>query len=187
MTNNKLVAAALAGALIAPTIVHAQAAAPAPTTTPTAAGVAVGAKVFDSAGVEVGAIEKVDGDSVVVAIGTLRATLAKSAFAVAPGGVSVAATKAQLETALAAAKAQAGDSLSAALVADAEVKSQDGAVVGTIKEVNGDQVVLDRPDGAVSLARQFFSTGANGLTLRMTAAQLDAAAKAAQPASAPTG
>lgn len=185
MTKSKLVAAALISAFIAPGIVQAQATNPtnpAPAAAPATAGVAAGAKVFDSAGVEVGTIEKVEGDNVVVAIGANRATLAKSAFASAPGGVSVAATKAQLDSALAAASAQAGATLDAALVANAEVKSQDGAVVGKIKEVNGDQVVLERPDGPVSLARQFFSSEGNGLTLRMTAAQLDAAAKAAQPA-----
>jgi hypothetical protein len=187
--KTRFVATALFGALMIPAAAQAKAPAPAtPAGAPantgqaTAADIVAGTKVFDSQGVEIGQIEAVQGDNVVIAAGANRATLAKSAFAKAAAGVSVNATKAQLDAAVADASAKAGASLDTALVANAEVKSQDGAVVGTVKQVQGDQVILDRPDGAVSLTRQFFAADASGLTLRMTAAQLDAAAKAAQPA-----
>jgi hypothetical protein len=187
--KTRFVATALFGALMIPAAAQAKAPAPAaPAGAPantgqaTAADIVAGTKVFDSQGVEIGQIEAVQGDNVVIAAGANRATLAKNAFAKAPAGVSVNATKAQLDAAVADASAKAGASLDTALVANAEVKSQDGAVVGTVKQVQGDQVILDRPDGAVSLTRQFFAADASGLTLRMTAAQLDAAAKAAQPA-----
>lgn len=179
------IATALFGALLVPAAAlaaPATAPAAAPAGPATAADIVTGAKVFDSQGAEIGSVESVQGDNVVVAAGAHRATLTKSAFAKSAAGLSVNATKAQLEAAMADASAKAGASLDTALVANAEVKSQDGAVVGTIKQVQGDQVILDRPDGAVSLTRQFFAADASGLTLRMTAAQLDAAAKAATPA-----
>lgn len=187
--KSNYIATALLGALLVPAAAQAKAPAPAPQAAASApAGasaavdVAAGTKVFDSQGVEIGTIESVQGDNVVVTAGANRATLAKSSFAKSAAGVSVNATKAQLDAAVAEASAKAGASLDTALVANAEVKSQDGAVVGTVKQVQGDQVILDRPEGAVSLTRQFFAADASGLTLRMTAAQLEAAAKAAQPA-----
>ncbi len=201
--NKTQIAAAVLGAMLIPAAAHAQAAgqtqtqaqartqAQAPAGAPAAApatpaagaavNVAVGAKVFDSQGAQVGTVESVQNDMAVVNTGTARATLATSAFAAKADGLSINATRAQLEAAVADAAAKAGATLDAALVADAQVKSQDGAVVGTIKEVTGEQVILARPEGAVALTRQFFTADASGLTLRMTAAQLDAAAKAAQP------
>ena len=125
--------------------------------TPGAASISAGTTVYDSQGVSVGTIESVSGDNVVLAIGESRATLASSAFATGPKGVTINTTKAQLEAAVAKATAQNDASLDTALAVGADVQSKDGVVVGKVKSVAGDQVVLDRPAGAVTLAKQFFT------------------------------
>ena len=184
-------AAALLSAAALPFGTAALATAPAPSAppaasaaTPASATVTAGATVYDSQGVAVGTIESVSGDNVVLAIGESRATLASSAFATGPKGVTINTTKAQLETAVAQATAKNDASLNTALAVGADVQSKDGVVVGKVKSVAGDQVVLDRPAGAVTLAKQFFTSGTSGLTIALSAAELEAAAKAA---SAPAG
>ena len=163
----------------------AQPAAPAAATAAPASGaVAVGATVYDSQGVSVGTIESISGGNVVLAIGESRATLASSAFATGAKGVTINTTKAQLEAAVAQASAKNSASLDSALAVGADVQSKDGVVVGKVKSVAGDEVVLDRPAGAVTLAKQFFTSGASGLTIALSAAELEAAAKAA---TAPAG
>lgn len=159
-------------------------AAPAATAAPASGAVAVGATVYDSQGVSVGTIESISGGNVVLAIGESRATLASSAFATGPKGVTINTTKAQLEAAVAQASAKNSASLDSALAVGADVQSKDGVVVGKVKSVAGDEVVLDRPAGAVTLAKQFFTSGASGLTIALSAAELEAAAKAA---TAPAG
>lgn len=54
-------------------------------------------------------------------------------------------------------------------------------VVGTIKEVNGDQVVIDRASGPVSLTKKAFASGPQCLVISLTAAEFDATAKAISP------
>lgn len=179
-----------ATAFAAPPATTAQPTAPAGTSAPAGAGapaaasIAAGATVYDSQGVSVGTIESVSGDNVVLAIGASRATLASSAFASGAKGVTVNTTKAQLEAAIAQATAQNSASLDTALAVGADVQSKDGVVVGKVKSVAGDEVVLDRPAGAVTLAKQFFTSGTAGLTIALSAAELEAAAKAA---TAPAG
>ena len=175
-------ATALIGALLVPAGALAQAA-PAPAAA--AASLAVGGMVYDPQGGEVGTIESVSGEAVVVNTGANRATLPKSAFGSGAKGPTVNATKAQLDAAVAQVAAKTDAALDAALVAGAPVLGKAGSPVGTIKEVNGDNILLDRPSGPVTLTKQFFAAGANGLTLKLTAAELDAAAKAASGDAAP--
>ncbi len=180
-------ASAVAAALIVPAAAQAQApaAAPAATTASTAATLATGAKVYDPQGAEIGTIEAVSGGNVVVNTGTNRATLASTAFGTSAKGPTLNTTRADLDAAVLAASAQASAATKAALVAGAEVRGKSGTVVGKIKEVQGDNVVLDREAGAIALTSQYFTTDANGLVLTMTAAELDAAAAAATTSSAP--
>lgn len=179
---------ALAAMLVAPVAAHAQAdaATAAPAASTAGASLTVGAKVYDPQGAEIGTIENVSGGNVVVNTGTNRATLASTAFGTSPKGATLNTTRAQLDAAVAAASAKASTATKAALVAGAQVRGEGGAVVGTVKEVEGDNVVLDREAGPVALTSQFFTTDANGLVLTMTAAELDAAAKAAGASAAAT-
>lgn len=180
-------ASALATALIVPAAAHAQTPAPtAPASSSAAASLTVGAKVFDPQGAEVGTIESVSGGNVVINTGTNRATLASNSFGTSAKGPTLNTTRAELDQAVVAASAQANTATKAALVAGAEVRGKAGEVVGKVKEIQGDNVVLDRDAGPVALTSQYFTTDANGLVLTMTAAELDAAAKAAGAAASTT-
>lgn len=145
---------------------------------------APGAAVFDPQGGEVGRIESISGDTVILDTGASKATLPKSAFGTSAKGPSVNATKAQIDTMVAAANAKATAALDAALVPGAEIRGKAGAVVGTVKELTADGVVIDRQAGPVTLTKKAFTLAQGTLTIAMTAAELDAAAKAAstQPA-----
>lgn len=79
-----------------------------PAAAPATPEVAAGTVVYDSQGVEIGKIESVTGDSVVLAVGENRATLNKSAFGTGAKGVSLNTTKAQVEAAIAEAAAKSG-------------------------------------------------------------------------------
>lgn len=180
------------GAAMLPAAAIAQTSSAAPpadaaSATNAAAGVTVGATVYDPQGSEVGTVESVSGGNVVVNTGTNRATLAATSFGKGAKGPTVSATKAQLDAAVADASAKAKTAVRAALVPDAEVRGKDGAVVGKVKAVNGDNVVLDRAAGPVTVPSQYFTTSQNGLALTISAAELDnaAAVASANPGTAP--
>lgn len=170
-------AIAILGASLLPSAAIAQAAS-APATAP---ALTTGTVVYDPQGSEVGKIESVSGETIVLDTGTAKATLPKSAFGAGAKGPSINATKAQVEQLVAASVAKADESFSAALVPGAEVRGKSGALVGTIKEVTGEQIVIDRPTGPVSLPKKAFAMGPSGLTISLTVEELDAAAKAATP------
>lgn len=146
-----------------------------------AATVAVGGTIFDPQGGEVGKIVSMTGDAVVVDTGTNKATLPKSAIGTGPKGPIIAMTKAQIDEQVAAANQKASAAVEAAMVASAPVKGKAGGAIGTVKEVKGDQVIVARSAGSVALPKTAFGLGADGLFISMTAAELDAATKAAAP------
>lgn len=170
------------GAAILPTAVIAQAA---PAAAQSGVSLTVGTTVYDPQGGEVGKIESVVGENAIVDTGTNKATLPKSAFGTGAKGPVISATKAQLDALVTASAAKADAALTAALVPGAEVRGKSGALVGTVKEVNGDQVVLDRPGGLVTLLKPAFAAGPNGLVISITAAELEAAAKATSSQATP--
>lgn len=142
---------------------------------------APGTTIYDTQGGEVGKIDSMTNDVVVVDTGTHKAALPKSAFGSGAKGPTITITKAQIDEQVAAAAQKAAAALEAALVVGAEVKGKAGAPIGTIKEVTAEHVVIDRAAGPVSLSRKAFGVGAQGLFISMTAAELDAAAKPAVP------
>lgn len=75
---------------------------------------------------------------------------------------------------------------SASIAPGATVYDQSGAVVGTIKAVDGQFATLATASSTVKLPLSSFGTGDKGPLLGMTAAQVDAAASAAAPAPAQT-
>lgn len=185
--KTKFAIAALAAVAISPLAAHAQTGATPTAPAAPAAGAAptVGAKVFDATGGAVGTIEKVDAANAVVFTGTKRATLPLAAFAKNDKGLVISMTQTELNAAVAAAETQASGSLDAALVADAQVKSKDGAVVGTITKVEGDNVTIALTDGGpVTVTKQYLTAGAGGLALAMNAAEFRAAVSAASQGSA---
>lgn len=162
-------------AILVPGAALAQAPAPAGPT------LSVGATIYDPQGGEAGKIDSITNDAVVIDTGTHKATLPKSAFGSSAKGPAITITKAQIDAQVATALDKAAGELNAALVPGAEVRGKAGVVVGTIKEVNGDQVVIDRASGPVSLTKKAFATGPQGLIISLTVAELDAAARAALP------
>lgn len=182
-----LIAAAIAAASLAPVAALAQAgaasAAPAPT---------VGAKVYDPQGGEVGTVESVQGGVVTVNTGTARAGLPTSAFASREKGLTIGMNKAQIEAAVTGAAAQTSAAKDAALAVNAQVKSSDGVVLGTISKIEGDDVTVQLSNGSsVVLKKSYLGLVNNALTLGMTAdafskqAQASATAQAGNDAAAP--
>ncbi len=173
--KKSLIAALLMGAFMTPGVALAQDAAEA-----SAPSLAVGATVYDSQGGEVGTIEKVAGQAVIVYTGTNRATLGANAFVKGPKGPVIGMTKAQLDAAVEQAAAKADAAMAAALVPEAEIRSQDDVVVGKVEKIDGDDVIVALEDGAITLKKEHLTTDANGLKLFMTAAQFHAAVDAAK-------
>ncbi len=185
--KKSLIAAALAASAMVPMSAFAQAAsAPAATAPAATAAPTVGAKVYDTAGAEVGTVEKVDGANAVVFTGTKRATLPGTAFAKNDKGLVIAMTQAQLNAAVTAAESKTAGAMDAALVADAPIKSKDGVAVGTVQKVEGDNVTVALTDGnPVTITKQYLTVGANNaLTLTMNATEFKSAVTAATQSSA---
>ena len=195
--KKSLVAAALVSVTFSPLAAFAQSSstATAPAATAAAAAPAVGAKVFDPQGAEVGSIEKVDGANAVVYTGTKRATLPLSAFAKNDKGLLISMSQTQLNEAVAAAEAQTTSAMDSKLAADAPIKSKDGAAVGKVQKVEGNNVTITMADGnPVTLTKQYLTVGADGtLALTMNSTEFKSAVAAASqtapssPASAKAG
>jgi len=163
---------AILGAVLSPSLALAQAAPAAAAGSALSAGV----MVYDPQGGEVGKIESVASDSVVLDTGSNKATLPKSAFASGAKGPTVNATKAQIDALVAASAAKASAALDASLIPGAQVRGKAGTVIGSVKEVAGDQVILERSNGGpVSLNKRAFTAGPSGLSITMTAGELEAA------------
>lgn len=141
----------------------------------------VGAMTYDPQGGEVGKIESISNDAIVINTGASKAALPKSAFGTNAKGPMVTMTKAQIDEQVAASAQKSAAALEAAMVVGAEVKGKAGTLVGTIKEVKPDLIVIARTAGPVSLTKKAFGLGAQGLFISLTAAELDAAAKQAKP------
>ena len=101
-------------------------------------------------------------------------------------GLLVSMTRDQLDAAVAAATAKAQGTLDAALVAGAAVNSSDGQALGKITSVSPEGLVtVQRESGSFALKKDMFTTDAQGVVLRLTLAQIEAAI-AKQQASAAT-
>lgn len=137
----------------------------------------VGTKVFGSDGGEVGTVQRVDGGNVVIDLGTVTAALPASAIGEGEKGATIGWTKAELEAELNKASAGAAAALAAALVADAEVYSSDKVLLGKVKEITADDlVVVELASGPASLPKQQMALQDGKLTFLATAAAVEAAA-----------
>jgi hypothetical protein len=163
-------APAPAAAATAPATAAAAATAPA-TAAPTA--VAAGQAVVDTAGAPVGTIEAVNNGVATLSTGTTKVGVPVTSFAMGPKGPVIGLTKAEIE----AKAAQATQALN--VTVGAEVKDTSGAKVGTVKAVNGDLVTVASATASADLGNCALAPGQNGLVIGMTAAQFEAAAKAA--------
>lgn len=148
----------------------------------------VGTKVFDSAGADLGTITSVQGANVVVDLGAgKQVTLPNSAFGKLEQGPTIGATKAQVIAAVDQAAAGSDAKVAAALQPGADVQSAKGAaIVGKVKLVEADGVVLTTATGDVKLPRNAFFVGQSGLATSFTAEQFAAAVAQATATPAPT-
>lgn len=177
--KTSLIAAAIIAAGLSPVAAMAQESAAA-TVAPT-----VGAKVYDAAGDDVGAVEAVSGDIITVNTGLARAGLPVSAFVMRDKGLTIGMTKAELESAVLGQKAEADAAKEKAMVADAPIKSVDGKVLGTVSKTEGDDVTMLLVDGngaTVLFKKENIGLTADGsLAIGMTAEAFAQAISAPAP------
>lgn len=143
-----------------------------------AAAPTVGATVYDAQGAEVGKIESVANGNAVVFTGTSRATIPLASFGSSPKGPTLGMTRAQLDEAASKTAAAATEQLRARLTPGTEVRGTAGAVVATVKALDGDNVVLTTSKGEVRVAITGVGVSAQGVFIGMTQAQFDAAVAA---------
>jgi preprotein translocase subunit YajC len=175
---NSLFLTSLCLGLAVPAAAQAPSAAPAP-----AAGAAinVGMAVKDTQGGDVGTVTKVEPGFVVVKTDKHEVRLPSRSFTPNNGVLLFGMTRDQLnaetEQALAAAAAK--------IAPGAAVSDTSGGAVGTIAAVDPQFVTVKLASGSqVRLPRSAVAPGPNGVVVGSTAAQLEAAARAAAPAAA---
>jgi preprotein translocase subunit YajC len=141
---------------------------------PAAAAVTAGAVVKDTKGGEVGTIQRVEGDQLILKTDRHEVRLPVSSFTATDSGALFGMTRdqlnAEIEKTLAAGEAQ--------IVAGATVKGAAGATVGTIEAVDAQFVTIKLASGiSVRLPRTAVAGGPDGPVTGMTAEQIEAAAK----------
>jgi hypothetical protein len=155
--------------------------APAPPPPPVATTFEVGMAVVDSQGGAVGTITAVSADTLTVKTARHQAELPKSSLTISEGKALFGMTQAELEASIErtlAAKAEA------ALKVGATVKGKDGASVGTIDALDAGNVTIRLASGPrISIPRSGIAVDAEGNgAIGLTAAELEAQIRAAQPA-----
>lgn len=135
----------------------------------------VGGTVYDAQGGTVGTIASTDGTNAVVDTGTVKAAIPLTSFGTGSNGPVLAMTKAELEAAAGQGAAQAAQNFRSQLTAGATVYGVGGTSLGTIKAIEGEFVTVTTAKGDARLPLGSFGPGPQGVTIGMTAAQLDAA------------
>jgi hypothetical protein len=141
-------------------------------------GVAVGARIYGPDGSEVGTIEGIEGGNVLVNTGSLTAALPADTLGEGADGPTIGWTRAELEAAVSEANQEAAEKLAAALVEGAEVYSTDDVLLGTVKAVESELVVVELASGPASLPKAQIAMQADKVTFLATAAALEAAVAA---------
>ena len=154
-----------------------------PQTAAASGKIATGAAVVDTKGGSVGTIASVDGDFATLDTGTNKVRMPTSSFAAGPTGPVIAMTKAEVDAAASGAAEQDKAALAAMLKPGTKVMDTQGGSVGTIEANDGALVTVATGKTKAKLPTSAFAKGASGPVIAMTAAQLEAAAKSAAPAS----
>ena len=152
-------AAALSAALVLPL------AAPA-----AAQSIAAGARVTDAQGGEVGTITAVDGDHVVLRTDRHEARLPVSAFAATENAVLFGITRDQLNGQIDPIMAQAQQ----AVTVGAVVHDREGAVVGPVEAIEGENLIVKLGEQRFQLPRAAVAPGPNGLVIGVTLTEIQA-------------
>lgn len=155
------------------------------------ASVAAGATVYGNDGMEIGTVEAVQGETVILVVDDMKAPVPANAFGTGEKGTSLNATKAQIVGMLQAAQQEAFAKRDAALVVGANAVTAKNAPLGTVLEINGDNVIIARGGDEtkkVTLLREHFAASpTGGLMALLTNAQIDAAMAASAPAAESAG
>jgi preprotein translocase subunit YajC len=178
MLRSKLFLTALPLALAAATASaqSPQAAQAAPAAQAPKAGVAVGAKVSDPKGGEVGTVSKLDGQFAILKTDKHEVRLPVTSFTAHNGGLLVAMTRDELNAAVEKTLAEANQKITVG----ASVTGSQGGNVGTIDALDDQFVTVKLTSGKlVRLPRAAIAPGPNGGVIGMTVAELEAAAAAA--------
>jgi len=164
-TRHLLAVVGTVGALLSGTAASAQNA-PAPTS------IATGTVVKDTSGAEVGTVQSVDGEFLVVATDRHQVRLPRSSFTPHEGHLLIASTQAELN-------AQVDQMLSEAaaqITVGAAVRGAGGSIIGAIHELGEEFVTVKLTSGElVRLPRTGIAPGRNGAVIGMTDAELRAA------------
>lgn len=149
--------------------------------------ITAGATVYGPQGGIVGTVESVAGGVVTVDTGKHKAPLPANAFGAGESGPTITVTQAQINAMLDEQVAAAAAQRDVALIPGAMVHTAKNAMLGTVKSVEGDNVIVDLETGAVALKREHFAVDANGTLIALfTMAQIEAAAQATAAAAAPS-
>lgn len=171
----------LAAANIAAAQTPAPNAAPAAAPATAAAQLQPGATVYDTSGAEAAKIESVSGDAVIVDTGTNKLAIPVASFGPGTNGPVLTTTKAQLDAAASQAANEAKAALMAKMVPGTEIRGQSGqTVIGSVKAIEGDLVLVTTPKGDVKVPATAFKAGPTGLLLQMSATDFDAAVAASK-------
>jgi len=156
-----------------------------------AASVAAGTTVYGNDGAEIGTVETVDGETAILVVDGMKAPVPAAAFGTGENGATLNATKAQIVGMLQAAQQEAMAKRDAALVVGAEAVTAKNAPLGTVLEIEGDNVIIARggdETNKITLLREHFAAAPDGaLMALMTNAQIDAAMAASAPAAESAG
>jgi hypothetical protein len=146
--------------------------------------VAVGATVYGPQGNAVGQIVTVEGGQAILDTGKHKVPLALSMYGKSDKGPTITVTKDQLDTMVEQQIAAANAKRDAALIPGAAVVAAKGSPAGTIKSVEGDDVVLESPEGPVAMKREHFAINSGGALMALfTADQIKASAAGGTPSS----
>lgn len=167
-----------AGSALAQDAAPAAAPAPAQAAPAQAAAPGVGATVYDNQGGEVGKIESIANGTAVVFTGSNRASIPLSSFGTSEKGPTLQMTKAELDAAVTQAAAATTDQLRAKLTPGTQVHGSAGAVLATVKAVEGENVVLSAGTRQVSVPLKSLGANDKGIFINMSQAEFDAAVAA---------
>lgn len=151
-----------------------------PPSAPLVTALSVGMAVIDVSGSAVGTITALAADAVTVRTDKHEATLPRTSLAISDGKALFGMTQIQLNASIERTLAAHAN---AALNVGAAVKGKDGASVGTIDAVDAANVTIRLANGQrISIPRSGIAIDAAGTgTIGITAAELEAQVKAAQP------
>jgi preprotein translocase subunit YajC len=139
---------------------------------------AVGSTVYGPEGGVVGTVETIADGIVTVDTGKHKAPLPADVFGTSEKGPSITVTQVQINAMLDEQIAAAAAQRDAVLVAGAMVHTAGDLMLGNVKSVDGDDVVVDIETGPVTMKREHFAINANGTLIALfTMEQIEAAAK----------